>query len=82
VGKKEKYFRSYGRTLPLDIFSLALNILFYMLYLLAETKARVKCVARLLCVQNIMGSDFGLEKDNVSEVFCDFLQSDHVNVNK
>jgi len=53
-----------------------------MLYLLAETKARVKCVARLLCVQNIMGSDFGLEKDNVSEVFCDFLQSDHVNVNK
>jgi len=51
-----------------------------MLHLLAEPKDRVKCVARLLCIKHITDSGFGLETDNLSEVFCDFLQSVYVNV--
>jgi hypothetical protein len=52
-----------------------------MLYLLAEPKVRVKWVARLLCVKGVTDSGLGLETDNVSEVFCDFIQYVHVNVN-
>jgi len=62
MGEKEAYFRRRGRTIPLVIFSLALDTLFYMVYLLAEPKVRVKCVARQLFIKHVMDSGFGLQK--------------------